>query len=81
MVRRVQADLFQRHGRTREGLRGAFSMESQVMQRYILLNWGYRAGFQRFVAYSQDAKVTSGRGLYSVNFTSVPPRSRMDVQD
>lgn len=30
---------------------------------------------------SQDAETTGGRGLHSVNFASVPPRSRMDVED
>lgn len=38
MVRRVQTDLFQRHGRANKGLRDAFSMESQVIQCYTLLN-------------------------------------------
>lgn len=36
MARRVQADLLQRPGRANEGLRGAPSMESQVMQRYSM---------------------------------------------
>lgn len=83
MARRVQADLLQRSGRASEGLRGAPSMESQVMQRYSMSHystWVPRRIIGNY-CYSQDAETTGGRRLHPVNFASVPARSRMDVQN